>query len=332
MANFGAYRIQRGLFVIEAAAQAALVGDHRVEPEVDLTHGDLRCAGLVVRQCQMVAAVAGQSQLEKRTSKARAGVNQCKQTARRHIEATEGAAQQANGFTHQPVVLMGQQHDIHRQHRSRIALGFDEPGANVQLIGTHLQDGIFQFSRHLQRIPGRTIGFNACDVGGLHACGSLDGPGGGTLGAVDLDRDEGIAQRIGFNHAGHGWQHHTLAICRTIALGGQFKCARFHFLREHLGLGDVIHQTPVFGLLSAHALDAGAEQVRQVMAHMFLVGYPRQAASAGEHTQQRHLGQAHSAGAVIHKNNFIASQRQFIAPPRTRPIDGRKELQTAEPG
>ena len=64
-------------------------------------------------------------------------------------------------------------------------------------------------------------------------------------------------------------------------------------------------------LAAAHAFDAGAEDVGQVMAHMALVGHAREAARAGQHAQQRHLGQGDGGGAVrpLPRRELRAAQR-----------------------
>src|SRR6218665_800787 len=44
-----------------------------------------------------------------------------------------GAAQQADGLAHQPVLLVRQQGGVAGQHGGGIALGLEQPGADVQL-------------------------------------------------------------------------------------------------------------------------------------------------------------------------------------------------------
>jgi hypothetical protein len=78
-----------------------------------------------------------------------------------------------------------------------------------------------------------------------------------------------------------------------------------HRSRELRRLGDGVDQAPVHRLLAAHAR-GGAEDVGQVVAHMALVGHARQAAGAGQHAQQRHLGQAD--GELRSSTSTISSQ------------------------
>ncbi|MCY1294200.1 hypothetical protein D9M69_353230 [compost metagenome] len=122
-----------------------------------------------------------------------------------------------------------------------------------------------------------------------------------------------IAQRIGFDGALDRRERDALRIGRAVALRGQRQRALLHLLREHRRLGDIVDQPPVLGALAAHAFGGGAEDIGQVVAHMALVGHTGQAAGARQHAQQRHFRQAHRGGAVVHQQDFVAGQRQFIA-------------------
>ena len=315
------------MFVVKAPLQTALTGDHRVEAEISLADGHLGGLGRVIRQGQHVAAVAGQRQLQKAADKAGVGFDQREQTARGHVQPAEGATQQAYGFTHQPMVFVGQQRRVHRQHGRRLTFGLDQPQADVVFVGAHLKDGIFQLTRHCQRIPGRPLRLNACNVARLLAHRCFYGKRRGAFIAVNLNRDVGVAQRVGLQRAGHGWQHNAFTVRRAVTLGRQRQGTRLHFLRKLLWLGNVIHQSPLLGLLATHAFDAGTKQISQIMANVFFVGHPGQATRAGQHTQQRHFGQAHRARTIVHQNNLITRQCQLIAAARTSAIDGCQKLE-----
>ena len=65
--------------------------------------------------------------------------------------------------------------------------------------------------------------------------------------------------------------------------------------------------------LAAHALGGGAEEVGVVAPHHALVDQPRQPAGAGQHGEQRQLGQRHRARAVVGQQDLVAGQRQLVA-------------------
>jgi hypothetical protein len=46
-----------------------------------------------------------------------------------------------------------------------VAAGLQQPGADLRLVGAHLEDRVLQFARHRQRIPGGAGGLDAGDVG-----------------------------------------------------------------------------------------------------------------------------------------------------------------------
>ena len=202
-----------------------------------------------------------------------------------------------------------------------------EPHPDVDLVGAHRQDGVLQFACQGQRVPGGAGGFDGGDVGRLRALRALDREDGGALGAIDLDGDVRVAQRVGFHGALQRRQCDALASGRPVAALRQLQRTLAHLLREHGGLGDVVDQAPVLGLLAAHAFGRGAEDVGQIMAHMAFVGHAGQAAGAGQHAQQRHFGQADGTGAVVHQDDLVAGQRQLVAAARAGAVHGGEELQ-----
>ena len=91
----------------------------------------------------------------------------------------------------------------------------------------------------------------------------------------------------------------------------------------------MVDQAPIHGALAAHAFYAGAKNIGQVVAHLALVGHAGEAPSARQHTQERHLGQAHTAGAVINQNNFVTGQGHLVATACAGTVYGGYELQAA---
>jgi hypothetical protein len=159
-------------------------------------------------------------------------------------------------------LLVRQQHGVHRQHGGGVAFGLDQPGADVQLVGAHLQDGVFQLAGHRQRVPGGAGGLDAGDVGRLRALRALDGEGGGALGAVDLDRDVRVAQRVGLDRALQRRQRHAAASAGRSLCAASCQRALLHLGGELRRLGDVVDQAPVLGLLAAHAFGGWCRRCR----------------------------------------------------------------------
>jgi len=64
------------------------------------------------------------------------------------------------------------------------------------------------------------------------------------------------------------------------------------------------------------------------MAHAALVGDPGQAAGAGQNPEQGHFGQADGARAVIHQDNFVAGEGEFVPTPGAGAVDRGDEAES----
>jgi hypothetical protein len=262
--------------------------------------------------------------------KARARLDQREQAARGHIQPAEGAAQQADGFAHQPVVAGGpaawRPWPAPRRRRPSVLISQVPMSSSLVRMCRMASSS----SRAIcQRVPGGAGGLDAGDVGRLGAGGALT-----VKVAVRLARsistvtwlDSAARRRRSVRSSGVSA---TPLASAGRSLGGQCAGALLHLGGKLRRLGDVVDQAPVLGLLAAHAFDAGAEDVGQVVAHMALVGHAGQAAGAGQHAQQRHFGQADGAGAVVHQDDLVAGQGQLVAAAGAGAVDGGQELQAA---
>ena len=285
--------------------------------------------GRLVGQHQLVGAVGAESQLGQRAGEARARLDQREQAARRHVQARQRAAQHAQRLAHEPVLLVGQHQRVVGQHGGGIAFGLQHPSADVEFVGAHVQDGVVQLTCHLQRVPGGTGGFDAGDVGGLLAARGFHGEGGDALGAVDGDIHIFVGNAVGAFGALHLRQLHALGASGAVAALGQLGGTLGHEAVELLRLDHGIDQTPVHGLLAAHAFAGGAEDVGQVVAHVTLVGHAGQAAGARQHAQQRHFRQADAAAAVVDQHDVVAGQGQLVAAAGAGAVQRGDEFQAA---
>ena len=145
--------------------------------------------------------------------------------------------------------------------------------------------------------------------------------------AVDRDRHMRIAQGVGFDRSLDRRERDAHAGRWAVARRRQRQRALSHRRGELRRFGDRIDQAPGQRLLAANAFAGGAEDIRQVVADMALVGQPRQAAGAGQHAEQRHLGQADRARTIVDEKDLVAGQRQFVAAAGAGAVDGGEELQ-----
>ena len=150
----------------------------------------------------MIDAVASERKLEQGSAKTRTGLDQCKEAARGHVQAAQGAAQQPDGFAHQPVRLVGNECLVHREHGGSVAFGPDQPDADVELVGAQAQNGIFEFTCHLQRIPVGCSSLDLSDRAGLCSGRGFNRQACRAPATVDGDMNVGIIQRVSGDAAG----------------------------------------------------------------------------------------------------------------------------------
>ena len=98
--------------------------------------------------------------------------------------------------------------------------------------------------------------------------------------------------------------------------GRTWRPASWRILHSLLELGvrhGLVDEAPLDGAVALHAFLHRAEGVGAVAAHLALVGDAGQAAGAGQHGQQRQLGQRHRRVAVVGEHDVVGRQRQLVA-------------------
>ena len=150
----------------------------------------------------------------------------------------------------------------------------------------------------------------------------MNGESRGARSAVDRHRHMRIAQGVGFDCALDRGQRDALGGRGAVAGCGKRQCALANRGGELRRLGDRVDEAPGQRLFAAHAFARGAEDIRQVVADMALVGEPRQAAGAGQDAEQRHLRQADRARAIVDEDDLVARERQLVAAAGARAVDG----------
>ena len=119
-------------------------------------------------------------------------------------------------------------------------------------------------------------------------------------------------------------KRHALAVARAIRPRRELFRARSDGIVPS-GLGHhFVDEAPVDGLLAAHALLGGAEDVREVAPHLALVGQSREPAGAGQDREQRRLRQRDGRAPVVHQHDVVGRKRQLVAAPRAAAVDRRK--------
>ena len=164
-----------------------------------------------------------------------------------------------------------------------------------------------------ERPEGGALRVDRGGVGRRRGGGAVHAEMRGAALAVDLDREAGIAQRVAVERALDGRQRDALGALRAGGLAGDLLGDLLRLVRELARRDQLVDQPPLLRALAAHALGGGAEEVGVVAPHHPLVDQPRQAAGAGQHREQRQLGQRHRARAIVGQQDLVAGQRQLIA-------------------
>ena len=119
--------------------------------------------------------------------------------------------------------------------------------------------------------------------------------------------------RVALDRALDGGQGDALGVLRPARPGGDVFGDLLRLVGKLAGRDQLVDQPPFARPLAAHALGGGAEEVGVVAPHQALVDQARQAAGAGQHGEQRQLGQRHRARAVVGQQDLLAGQRQLVA-------------------
>ena len=164
-----------------------------------------------------------------------------------------------------------------------------------------------------ERPEGGALRVDRRRIGRWRGGGAVDAEVRGAALAVDLDREMRIAQRVAVEGALDVGQGDALGVLRAPGLAGDVLGDLLRLVGELAGRDQLVDQAPLLGALAAHALGGGAEEVGVVAPHQALVHEAREPAGAGQHGEQRQLGQRHRARAVVGQQDLVAGQRQLVA-------------------
>jgi hypothetical protein len=223
--------------------------------------------------------------------KARVRLDQREQAARRNVEARQ-ACGAAGRWSRAPASgpCCQQQASIGSTDWAASPFGLEQPGADVEFVGAHVEDGVVEFARHCSGhqfgaggFDGRRRRFRA----GLRAlmvkvAVRLRGRSHVTCDSAGRRRSIGALEGVSATPlplAGRS----LLRRVRARAPARRRRTARLGRPRPP--------GASRLGALCRARLRRGAEDVGEVVAHVALVGHARQAAGAGQHAEQRHFRQ-----------------------------------------
>ena len=150
-----------------------------------------------LRVVQHVGAVCGESQLQQRAGKARAGFDEGEQAARRQVQTPQRAGHEQEDLPDEPVAAVGGEDAVHRADGFETSLGSQQQQADLLLVVPEVAEGIVQLAEGRQRPPARSDPADRRRLLGLGPVGCAKGQCGGTLGPVDLNGQVLVADRVG---------------------------------------------------------------------------------------------------------------------------------------
>ncbi len=95
---------------------------------------------------------------------------------------------------------------------------------------------------------------------------------------------------------------------------------------------DLVDELPLDRALAAHALGRRREEVGVVAPHAALVDDPREPARAGQHAEERDLGQRDRRRAVVDEQDLVAGERELVAAARGGAVQRAERLRRATRG
>src|ERR1700687_3979691 len=211
-----------------------------------------------------VDAIGGQSQLDKRAGEAGIGLDDGEKGAGGDIDAREGAAEHAEDFADEPIVLVSEKKIVGGEDGVGISSGFEEPEAKIELAGAKGEDSVVELAGHLQGPPVGAGGEDLFQRVFGDGFGGADGDGGGARFAIVVHVDK-FVMKAGFVGGGfEGGESYTFRIGGASALLGEWGGARRYMLSELLGLHDFVDESPVFSALATDSVGVGAKDLGSI--------------------------------------------------------------------
>ncbi len=190
-----------------------------------------------------------------------------------------------------------------------------------QLVGAQPQDRVVELAGGGQQ-PGLVALLVQLLDAARHGGRAEDGDRGGARLPVEDHAHVLVAGRVAVDLTLQGGELHALrAGAGSGRRRGGLGRAAGDLLGELAGLRDAVDEPPLDGALAADALGGGREDVGEVTPDATLVDDAGEAAGAGQHAEQRDLGQRYRRGVVVDEHDLVARQRQLVAAARGGAVD-----------
>src|SRR5450631_3415763 len=304
--------------------------------------GGGRCVGtdVLIHALEHVLAVGSQGQLEQKADETAARFDDGKDAAAGDVQTLERPLVVVAYFRDVPVVGQVCELGVVGEHLIGVPHGAQHPAADLRLVGAQVKDQVIQPAGDGHRPVVHALGKHTGSAGGGSLRRAVHGDVDAAAGAIDLCRDAGLCRDrrlrrdrrlcgdrgvgdvIAAVLAGQRGQLDTPGTRRSLRRGGGLGGTPDDLALEGLALNSRVDQAPFHGRGAAVALGFGGEQVGTILADETLVDDAREDTGAGQHAEQRHLGQRDHRGTVVDQDDLVAGQGELVATACSSAVEG----------
>ena len=277
-----------------------------------------------------VGPVGGQGEFEQEPGEATPGLDQGEDASRGQIETLQHPLPVQEHLAYEPVPAFPVKERVEGGHGFEVAPGLDHELPDPGLVQAQVEQGRRRVrAREGQRPEGGVSGQRFGSSTGRRFGGAEHGQARGAELAVEVDPERGVDDRVRLDVRCDLRPGHAVRVRRAVAAGGQFEGSRLRAVVEGGSREQFVDEVPFHRSAALDSFFQGAEEVDPVAADAALVEQSGQSAGAGEHPEERNLGQGDGGSAVVGEQDAVAGEREFVAAAGSRAAD---RAQVALPG
>ena len=294
----------------------------RLQPREPVRHregavveGGQRDPGGTVRIVAEIGAVRREQQLGERPHEPLAGFGHRKEAAGGLVEPAERPAH--------PVATLGSEPDAGETVKTPVRLpdGFgvtrrpEQDHPELRLVEAEPAERVVELPRHPQVPDRRARRRQPLPVLGERVLGSVHGHRRRPFAPVETEFDMAIADGVEALIRFQGIEDDA-ALLAAGGIRGRRRERRRPFPDAFLEAAprrEAVHEAPLERPAAADPLGEGREHVGAVAPDLPFVDDPGQTARSREHAQQRHFRKRDGRAAVVHQEDLVAGEREFVA-------------------
>ena len=272
------------------------------------------------RPVEHVGAIRGQGDLGERPGEAASGLDECDHRAGGVVETLERARPEQADLAGEPVItgeqLLGGGDGV------GFADGLEHPRAELGLVESQVEHGVVELADEGQDPCAGPGGDELVGRRRLSAARTGDGEHGRSEPTVELDVQVGILDRVALGGSLDGRELDPRGAVGTVRGGGPGGRPFGDQVVEGAARRGGVDQAPRHRLGGLEPFGAGGEDVGEIAADVTLVDEPCQPSGAGQHGEQRHLGERHGGRPIVDHDDLVAGEGELVATAGRGAVDG----------